>query len=167
VAELAHLPALAGRPELALVALAEPLPARRDLARSLIPGVRVYKDLASLLQRESDLDFVDLCTPPHSHAGLALAALKHGCHVLSEKPLSLSTEEFRELKEALTRNAAAALVTVHNWKYAPILAETAALLRAGPWAEFSRWSGRFTAPTPRAGACPPGAGTRPILWVAS
>ena len=128
---MAHLPALTSRPELELVAVADPLPARRDLARALLPGVRAYEDLASLLDRESDLDFVDLCTPPHSHAGLALAALKRGCHVLSEKPLSLSTEEFRELQEALSRNPAAVLVTVHNWQFAPILARTAALIRAG------------------------------------
>ncbi len=131
VAERAHLPALTARPELALAAVAEPLPERQDLARALLPGVRVYEDLAGLLKREPGLDFVDLCTPPHSHARLALDALKHGCHVLSEKPLSLSAGEFRELEETLAGNPALALVTVHNWRYAPILAQTTDLIRAG------------------------------------
>jgi predicted dehydrogenase len=131
VAELAHLPALSACPELTLAAVVEPLPARRDLARALLPGVRVYEDLAGLLMGEADLDFVDLCTPPHSHARLALAALKRGLHVLSEKPLSLSPAEFRELEEAWAPNPALALVTVHNWRYAPILAQTTALIRGG------------------------------------
>jgi len=131
VAELAHLPAFAFRPEFELVAVAEPLPERRDLARALLPRVRVYEDLANLLNRESALDFVDICTPPRSHTRLAVAALKRGCHVLSEKPLFLSAQEVQEIKEVLTQIPPAVLVTANNWKYAPLLAKTTEMIRAG------------------------------------
>lgn len=130
VAEWAHLPALNTRPEFALVAVAEPLPERRARARELLPRIRLYPDLNTLLDQEPDLDFVDLCTPPGSHTMLALAALKRRCHVLCEKPLALAAPDFRELKKAAIQ-ADAALVTVHNWKYAPLLARVTKLVHAG------------------------------------
>jgi predicted dehydrogenase len=127
---MAHLPALAGRPEMDLVAVADLMAARRDLARVLLPRARVYEDLATLLNREVALDFVDICTPPGNHAALAVAALKRGCHVLCEKPLSLSPREFQEIKKALSQSPPAVLVTVDNWKYAPMLARTTEMIRA-------------------------------------
>jgi predicted dehydrogenase len=131
VAELAHLPAFASRPEFELVAVAEPLPARRHRAQDLLPGIRVYEDLATLLSRESALDFVDICTPPRSHTPLAVVALKRVCHVLCEKPLFLSAPEVQEIKEILTQVPPAVLVTANNWKYAPLLAKTTEMIRAG------------------------------------
>jgi len=130
VAEWAHQPAFAGRSEFALVAVAEPLPERRLQARALLPRARLYDGLEALLQGEPALDFVDICTPPRRHVPLTLAALKRGCHVLCEKPLALAPDEFREIEVTLAQTPAA-LVTVHNWKYAPLLALATAWLRAG------------------------------------
>jgi predicted dehydrogenase len=48
-----------------------------------------------------DVDIVDICTPGHLHAEIALAALKAGKHVLVEKPLANSTQE----AEAMVRVA--------------------------------------------------------------
>lgn len=53
---------------------------------------KVYADLGEMLAKES-LDVVDICTPPRTHAELALSALQSGAHVLIEKPMAVSTEE--------------------------------------------------------------------------
>jgi len=51
-----------------------------------------YPDLHSLLDVEKP-DVVDICTPPQTHAGVALEALEAGAHVLIEKPMAVNKEE--------------------------------------------------------------------------
>lgn len=53
---------------------------------------QVYADLRRMLAVEK-LDILDICTPPRTHATLALAALQSGAHVLIEKPMAVNTEE--------------------------------------------------------------------------
>lgn len=47
-----------------------------------------YRDVDSLLA-DPNVEAVDLCLPTHLHASVALAALRHGKHVLVEKPIAL------------------------------------------------------------------------------
>jgi len=64
------------------------------------------------------LDFVDIASPPVYHAASAATVLAAGAHVLVEKPMCLSLEEFNRL-EALARSNQRILFCAHNWKYAP------------------------------------------------
>jgi predicted dehydrogenase len=130
VAEMSHLPALAAREDFRIVAVADPLPERRQRAQVLLPGVRLYERAGELLSREEALDFVDICTPPRDHTDLALAALGRGCHVLCEKPLTLAPGDFAALRQAAAW-ADRSLVTVHNWKHAPLLAQARHLAASG------------------------------------
>jgi predicted dehydrogenase len=77
-----------------------------------------------------DLDFVDICTPPSSHAGLIGRALERGLHVLCEKPLVCSLDDLLSLTR-LAENADRVLHTVHNWHHAPIIRRTSDLVRQG------------------------------------
>lgn len=63
----------------------------------------VESDWRALLTRD-DIDVIDICTPGHTHAEIAIAALEAGKHVLCEKPLANSVEE----AEAMAAAAAAA-----------------------------------------------------------
>lgn len=45
------------------------------------------------LLHRTDIDLVDICTPPYTHAPLAIDALRSGKHVLVEKPMAASLEE--------------------------------------------------------------------------
>lgn len=130
VAEMAHIPALAADEHFRIVAVADPLRERRAQAQALLPQVRLYEQAEELLAREPDLDFVDICAPPRDHTALALAALQRGCHVLCEKPLTLEPDDFRALKIAMAQ-ADRTLLTVHNWKHAPLLARGVELARSG------------------------------------
>lgn len=47
-----------------------------------------------MLRREKP-DIVDICLPTYLHADYAVKALKHGCHVLTEKPISLRMRDGR------------------------------------------------------------------------
>ena len=60
---------------------------------------RAYSDYRELLERE-DVDAVMIATPDHTHAVIAMAALKRGKHVYCEKPLTWSVGEARRVAEA-------------------------------------------------------------------
>jgi predicted dehydrogenase len=59
-------------------------------------------DYLRLLERD-DVGIVDVCTPNHSHAEIAIAALAAGKHVLCEKPLAATVTEAEEMVEAAAR----------------------------------------------------------------
>lgn len=62
-------------------------------------GCAVYQDYQELLQRD-DIDLVSVCTPPYTHAEIAVNALKCGKHVIVEKPMASSLEECDRMNEA-------------------------------------------------------------------
>ncbi|KAB8134163.1 Gfo/Idh/MocA family oxidoreductase, partial [Gracilibacillus oryzae] len=49
----------------------------------------VFSDYQELVKQEN-IDLVSVCTPPYTHADIAIAALNHGKHVLVEKPMASS-----------------------------------------------------------------------------
>jgi len=53
---------------------------------------KIYKELNELLENEHP-DIVDICTPPQTHAQLAITAMKGAADVLIEKPMALTVEE--------------------------------------------------------------------------
>jgi predicted dehydrogenase len=74
------------------------LQAAERLAREF--GVpKVYSDLSQLL-REEKPDLIDICTPPRTHAKLAIEAIRGGCHVLIEKPMAMTVAECDEILTA-------------------------------------------------------------------
>jgi predicted dehydrogenase len=129
VAVHGHLPGWRGRRDSVIVAATDSSPARQAECRRALPAARWHESVESLLAAE-DLDFVDICTPPSSHAGLIEAALGRGLHVLCEKPLVGSAAALERLA-GLARSARAVLHTVHNWHHAPLVRATDAVIRAG------------------------------------
>ena len=58
-----------------------------------------YDDVEQMLGIERP-DFVDVCTPPSTHADIAVAALKADSNALIEKPLAATVEECERIIEA-------------------------------------------------------------------
>ena len=124
-----HLPGWVARDEVEIVAVTDVDRARRAEAAARLPGAQWFDSAGALLDG-GGLDFVDICTPPSSHAPLIELALARGLHVMCEKPLVRSPDELG----AVRRMAAArqrVLHTVHNWHHAPIVRRTAELVRDG------------------------------------
>ena len=77
-----------------------------------------------------DIDIVDICTPGHLHADIALAALAAGKHVLVEKPLTNTVAESEELVAAAAAASGRAM-TGFNYRRVPALALARELIATG------------------------------------
>ena len=64
------------------------------------PNAKRYRDFRKMLDTQKDIDAVIIATPDHTHAVVAMTAIKMGKHVYCEKPLAHSIYEIRRLTEA-------------------------------------------------------------------
>lgn len=93
IATQKHLPAWRGlRGRAQVVAICDVNRGRGEEVARRFGVPKVYDDVAVMLEREQP-DVVDICTPPSTHAPLALQALERGAHILIEKPMAINAEE--------------------------------------------------------------------------
>ena len=148
-----HLPGWLERPDVEIVAVSDMRPAQRAVGAERLPEAHWFDSAESLLT-DTRLDFVDICTPPSSHAPLIRAALDRGVHVLCEKPLVRSADELASVTER-ARASGCVLHTVHNWHHAPIVRLAADLLRAGEIGRPTRVEWQTLRTRPAAGGSSP------------
>ncbi len=110
-----HLPALAAiRP--AWVGGCDLDSASRDAAAGT--GIQVFETLDALIE-EGRADVVLICTPPESHAPLAIEALQRGAHVICEKPFATSVGDAERILEA-ARATGRRVALNHEFRRVPI-----------------------------------------------
>ena len=129
VAAKGHLPGWQSCDDVKIVAATDALATRRDAFLEACPDARWHGSVDELLSGEP-LDFVDICTPPGSHAVLIERALQSGLHVLCEKPLVIRLSDARAIAVA-SASAGRIVHTVHNWLKAPICLKISALIADG------------------------------------
>jgi predicted dehydrogenase len=134
VARNGHWPGYAASSEAEIVAVVDRSAERRKLAQESLPGVATFSSIEDLAAK-TEIDFVDICTPPALHGEPMLDALGRGWHVLCEKPFLLDLVELEKVR-SLARERGRAVVPVHNWKYAPIVRRATEILRAGAIGEL-------------------------------
>lgn len=76
-------------------------------------------DLKAMLDQTSP-DIVFDCTTPNAHAPVTLEALRHGCHVLGEKPMVDSMENARKVVNA-AQEAGKLFAVIQNRRYNPAI----------------------------------------------
>lgn len=74
-------------------------------------------DLARVI-KEARPEVVFDCTVPEAHCGVTLTALKHGCHVMGEKPMADSMANARKMVAA-ARKAGRTYAVIQNRRYTP------------------------------------------------
>src|SRR3954451_2032445 len=72
----------------------------RQKGRERYKGCAAYADFRELLDKEKDVTAVKVMTPDHTHAAIAIAALKKGMNVIVHKPLANRLLEARAVIEA-------------------------------------------------------------------
>jgi predicted dehydrogenase len=129
VAAKGHMPGWRSRNDVRIVAATDAVAARREAFLGACPDGRWYDSVDDLLSGET-LDFVDICTPPGSHATLIKRALDADLHVLCEKPLVTRVRD-AQIVVAAAASAGRIVHTVHNWLKSPICLKISALIAEG------------------------------------
>jgi len=75
-------------------------------------------------------DVIHIVTPPWTHFALASEAIEAGCHVLIEKPMTLSLKEGRELY-SLAEGKGVMLCSMHNHFFDPCMMRARELIEMG------------------------------------
>ncbi len=113
-------------------------------------GVPEYvTDWRRLVER-ADVDIVDICTPPGTHAEIARAAAAAGKAVLCEKPLAVSYAQAEDALAAVT-GAGVLHAVGFNYRRLPALALMRQMIAGGEVGEVRLWratwlSDEFTDP---------------------
>ena len=99
-----------------------------------LSAVKRYSRYEDLLA-DPDVDLINVCSPTHLHAEMAIAALRAGKHVLVEKAIALVPEE----ADAMLRAAAEAnrlLMVAHVLPFVPEFAFAAEAVRGGKYGKL-------------------------------
>ena len=64
------------------------------------PNAKIHTDYRKMLDKQKDIDAVIVATPDHTHAVIAMAAMRLGKHVYVQKPMTRTVYEARMLTEA-------------------------------------------------------------------
>ena len=99
-----------------IVGVADVAPDRAEpLAR--LTGSRTFPSAAALL--DAGVEVVYVCTPNTLHTEVVLAALQHGVHVFSEKPMATTLRQARQILAA-SHTSRALYQVGHNRRFAPV-----------------------------------------------
>jgi len=112
-----------------IVALADRHPERRRPVVERYGIAREFDDVTTMLDR-TELDFVDICTRPYSHASLVKLVADRGLPVLCQKPFCTTLEEAREVV-AYCHRAGVRLMINENFRWQAWYQKAQELLRAG------------------------------------
>jgi predicted dehydrogenase len=88
---------IARHPNVKLVAIADVDGSKSAPMREKFPEARIYQDWRELLEKEKELDSLNVSTPDHMHAAIAMSAMQLGKHVYVQKPLAHDIYEVRQL----------------------------------------------------------------------
>ncbi len=112
------------------------------LALGLEPS-RCYPDYATMMRAEAArpagerMQFVAIVTPNRLHLPVALEALRHGFHVLSDKPATASLDECKRLRDEV-RSSGRLYALTHVYAAYPMVREAAARVAAGALGEIRK-----------------------------
>ena len=80
-------------------------------------GCRAFPNAEALFASE-EVDVAVICVPSGAHAPLAVAALRAGCHVVTEKPLALTGEDLDAIAKA-ERDSGKTVAVIYQQRFSP------------------------------------------------
>jgi len=98
-------------------------------------------DWRKLIARD-DIDAVDICTPNHLHAEIAIAAAEAGKMVLTEKPLARNLEESRKMVDAVEK-AGVANTVWYNYRRLPAVTLAKKIVASGKLGKIFHYRANF------------------------
>ncbi len=110
------------------IASANPERARRVAAAHQLP--EAYDSWRELIASPT-VDIVSICTPPHLHAEIAIAALAAGKHVICEKPTALAVDEAEAMLAAAQAAPDRLAIMDHELRFHPQRLHLRQLIKEG------------------------------------
>ena len=98
-------------------------------------------DWRKLIARD-DIDAVDICTPNHLHAEIAIAAAEAGKMVLTEKPLAKSLDEAKAMVDAIEKTGVANMVW-YNYRRLPAVTLAKKIIESGKLGKIFHYRANF------------------------
>ncbi|RYF89858.1 MAG: Gfo/Idh/MocA family oxidoreductase, partial [Chitinophagaceae bacterium] len=123
--------------ELACGALSiNPEIAKQSGKELFLPEDRTYLTFEEMITKEKALpadkrmDFVTIVTPNFAHFAPAMMALENGFHVVIEKPITLTIEEAKQLKQKVDETGLVLCLT-HTYSGYPLVKQARAMIKDG------------------------------------
>jgi predicted dehydrogenase len=141
---LSDIGSLTASKYLKLVAVADVDLERTAEVRKRFPDARVYQDWRELFDKEKNLQSVNVSTPDHMHAPITMRALRQGLHVYTQKPLTQTIYEARQLTRAARERGLVTQMGIQIHSH-PVHRTVVATVQAGPIGkvkEVHSWSGK-------------------------
>jgi predicted dehydrogenase len=129
IAVESHMPVLKRLKDVEIVAICDNRTEIAKFAASKYVVKNVYNDIDEMLLKEKP-DIVNICTPPSTHAILAIKAMNAGSHVLVEKPMATSVQDADAMILASKKNRVR-LGVVHQNIFNPVVMEAKKLVTSG------------------------------------
>ncbi|MGB7084703.1 MAG: Gfo/Idh/MocA family oxidoreductase [Phormidesmis sp.] len=116
-----HLSFLQGSERAEVVGVCDLSPAAADYAVETFQATAAYTNYAQMLA-EAKPDVVHILTPPQTHMPIATDCLRAGAHVICEKPVAPTFDDFKTLWQ-ISRECDRFLMEDHNYRFnAPVRA---------------------------------------------
>ncbi|MEM2921737.1 MAG: Gfo/Idh/MocA family oxidoreductase, partial [Candidatus Bathyarchaeia archaeon] len=133
IARATHAPHYKKIKDVELVACADINPKVAESMAEEFGIQRHYRDYNDMFERE-ELDAVSVCTPNMAHRGPAVAAMKAGAHVLTEKPMAGSLKDAKEMYD-VSRRTGKILIVGFQTRFRPDINALRDLVSSGELGE--------------------------------
>jgi len=128
ITEFRHAPEYADNKEVEVVAFFDRTIARAEKFANIYGG-KFTDDYMEVLE-DPTIDAVSICTANVAHYEMAMAAFKHGKHVLCEKPLAIEVEHAKEMLKESKKSGKKFLVG-HNQRLADAHIKAKEIIQSG------------------------------------
>jgi predicted dehydrogenase len=129
VSDYHHVPAIRLDPRATLVAACDTDAALLEKRRGDWQIDRVTTDVQALCS-DPEIDAIVIATPNFTHEAIAIAAARHGKHVMCEKPLALDAQQVGRMVHAC-READVVHMTAFTYRFAPSMRYLKHLVASG------------------------------------
>jgi predicted dehydrogenase len=125
-----------------MIALCE---ANDELAKAKAGRLNIPKAYGSVEQllADKEIEVVHNCTPNHLHFDISKKIMAAGKHIISEKPLAMTSTESRELVRLASQSGVVHAIDF-NYRYYPLVQEARAMAASGKLGEVFHANGSYT-----------------------
>jgi len=142
----AHIPAYISNKHVDLIALVDVHKEKAERTAKKFGIKNCFSSIEELFEKQ-DVDAVSICTPPNTHAEIALKAFSYDVHVLCEKPMATTVDDGRRMFEA-SQKKERILTVGFNLRFRPNYERARGLILRGRLGHVYFVEGNYLTPNP-------------------